>query len=264
MKEVIIKGRKQLEFNCKDCNKIIYRVPTKIKPETNVQELRCSSCTTANRNRNTHKFIYKRNENFFNANNLTLKSCYWAGFIAADGCINTGKNSDVLSIKIDNKDYHLLENFLVDTECDNKILKCTGQHQSRLVITSKQWVKDLEEVFNIMSRKSLTYTYPNLIDEELIKAFIIGYIDGDGSICFIGKDKYLKLSICGTLDSCRWVKSFFDNWFEVGKAKKSIEEDKKGTKNFCEYVVYGKRALNIINLLKEIPIQKLERKWNKV
>jgi hypothetical protein len=264
MKEVIIKGRKQLEFNCKDCNKIIYRQRCNLKPEINLEELRCNSCTTANRNRNTHNTVYSRDENFFSRSNLSLESCYWAGFIAADGCINTGRGSTTLSIKISNKDYHLLERFLVDAKCNNKVLKCKGQDQSRLVIRSKQWIKDLQEVFNIGPKKSMTYTFPNLMNEYMIKAFIIGYIDGDGSICFIGKDKYLKLSICGTIELCSWIKSYFDNWFEVGKAKKSIEQNKNGTYNVCEYVVYGKRALNIINLLKQIPIQKLERKWNKV
>jgi hypothetical protein len=263
MKEVIIKGRKQLEFNCKDCNKIIYRIPSKIKPQTNTNELRCNSCEIGYRNRKGNP-VYIRKENFFNVNNLTIKSCYWAGFIAADGCINTGRNSEVLSIKISNKDYHLLENFLIDTECSNKILKCKGQDQSRLVIRSKQWIKDLKEVFNLGPNKSMTYTFPNLVDEELIKAFIIGYIDGDGSICFIGKDKYLKLSVCGTSEFLNWMKYYIDKWIEPSKARKSITYNKKGTYNVCEYVVYGKRALRVINLLKEIPIQKLERKWNKV
>jgi hypothetical protein len=261
MKEVIIKGRRQFEFNCKDCNKIIYREKRQLKPETDLKELRCSSCTTANRNRNTHNSIYKRNNNFFSKGDLTLKSCYWAGFIAADGCINTGRSSNTLSIKISNKDYHLLEDFLIDTECDNKILKCTGQDQSRLVIRSEQWVKDLKEVFNIEARKSLTYLYPNLTNEEFIKAFMIGYIDGDGSICFMGKDKYLKLSICGTLESLTWMKNYIDKWIEPTKSKGL---NKKGIYNVYEYYVYGKRALSIINLLKEVPIQKLERKWNRV
>lgn len=264
MKEVIINNKSNLEFSCIDCNKSVFRIKQNIKPETNLKEIRCFSCATSYRNKNTHNFIYKRNENFFNKNNLTLKSCYWAGFIAADGCINTGKNSNILSIKISNKDYNLLESFLIDTECDNKILKCKGQDQSRLVITSEQWIKDLKEVFNIGPKKSMIYKHPNLIDEELIKAFIIGYIDGDGSICFIGKDKYLKLSASGTSEFLEWMMFYFNKWVEPTKAKKSISYNKNGTYNVCEYVVYGKRALSIINLLKQIPIQKLERKWNKV
>ena len=263
MKEVIIKGRKHLEFNCKDCNKIIYKIPTNIKPDTNIEEFRCNSCATSHRNRKGNP-IYTRDENFFSKDNLTLKSCYWAGFIAADGCINERKNSNSLSIKISNKDYSLLEDFLIDTKSTNQILKCTGQDQSRLIIRSEQWIKDLREVFNIGPKKSMTYLYPNLIDEELIKAFIIGYMDGDGSVCFIGKDKYLKFSAAGTSEFLNWMKDYIDKWIEPTKAKKSITYNKGGTYNVCEYVVYGKRALKVINLLKEVPIQKLQRKWNKV
>ena len=223
----------------------------------------CKPCSNKARPKESYKHKYFRNESFFSRENLSPLSCYWAGFIAADGCINTGRASTTLSIKISNRDYHLLEQFLKDTESTNPILNCTNQNQSRLMLVSSPWVSDLAEVFNIKSRKSCTYTFPDLNNEDLIKAFIVGYIDGNGSICFIGTKKYLKLSLSGTSELLNWIKSYFDKWVAPTRAKKSIQHDIGGTINICEYAIYGERALTLINILKASYGSKMTRKWEK-
>lgn len=130
-------------------------------------------------------------------------------------------------------------------------------------MTSHDWTRDLKDIYNIINKKSLTLEPPNIKDEDIIKAFIIGYIDGDGTICFIGKNKYLKIGIVGTKSFLTWIKSYFDKWIPNTKAKKQIGPNTYSP-NIYEYVVYGKRAKELILLLKSVEVDKMKRKWDKI
>ena len=78
---------------------------------------------------------------------------------------------------------------------------------------------DLENIFNIVPNKSLTLKYPfelELWSKDLIKAFIIGYIDGDGCIKFCKRDKTLILDIfSGSLNIIKWFKSFLEQEYNL-------------------------------------------------
>ena len=59
---------------------------------------------------NNSRRKYNCNDNYFDKN--TQESFYWAGFIAADGCVmRRGKNSKILSISIHTKDIDHLYKF---------------------------------------------------------------------------------------------------------------------------------------------------------
>jgi intein/homing endonuclease len=152
----------------------------------------------------TRRMISTLNENFFS--NYNELSCYWAGFIAADGCIYKNK----LSIKLSINDVNHLKTFakqiggyevkIYDKECS-------------LTINSPQIVNDLKNNFNIIPRKSLTMIYPHQI--KLHNHFIRGYFDGDGCIFnastkrtkFTSKPRY---TILGTKDMLDNIKNYFD------------------------------------------------------
>ena len=125
---------------------------------------------------------YSHNLNFFSE--INNKSAYWAGFIAADGCIIGNR----LKIKLKSTDEHHLYKFLKDLESNHVILHETGKRNetttyvSAVLITSDQLTKDLLETYNISSNKSLTLIPPNLNDDLFIDCFIKGIFDGDGTI----------------------------------------------------------------------------------
>jgi DNA-binding transcriptional regulator WhiA len=124
---------------------------------------------------------------------------------------------------------------------------------------------DLEHNFNIVEKKSLLLQPPNIVDTELIKAFIIGYIDGDGSI-FQKTDrnyKYVVLSICGTQEMLTWMYDFFNKEYfkRESKLPKPNLKSKIG-KNTWEYIITGRKALIILNDFRLINTTKLCRKWN--
>ena len=249
-----VKNRWVYLSNCLLCKKEIFIYKSKIDTSTK----KCTKCFNVERNKNNKgKYKYELNKEFFKNKNII--SAYWAGFIAADGYIS---KTNQVCIKIKETDIDRLKQFLKNAKCTHPVLNSGKEDRKRIVITCHEWVKDLEEIYNIKNNKSLTLEPPNLIEEEHIKAFIIGYIDGDGTICFLGKHKYLKLGIVRIKSILEWIQSYFNNWVDNTKAKKQISGTK--SKDIFEYVVYGKRAKELILLLKELDINKMERKWSKV
>lgn len=203
---------------------------------------------------------YEINDNFFEVPNLI--NSYWAGFIAADG--NISKDYKQLSFGLALKDKIILENMIKDME-SNYVIRDYKSHEYDCVaitITSSKICNDLLVNFNITDNKSLTLIHPNL-SNNLIDAFIIGYIDGDGMIGLYDaeKQKSLKLSLLGTLSLCNWIKERFSLLYskEIG----TIFNDKKHNENTFSYTLSDKSARFIYEYLYKIPVPKLERKWNK-
>ena len=127
----------------------------------------------------------------------TEESFYWAGFIAADGCVKAHghKNEDicVVSMGLSRKDKSHIEKFkkiinfsgnIFDGIAKNnaKSLVKRDIEKSEIQITSRKMVEDLKR-FNIGPRKSLIYCPPReLMTHPLFHHFLRGYFDGDGSI----------------------------------------------------------------------------------
>lgn len=212
---------------------------------------------------------YNVNDDFFDEQNII--NCYWAGFIAADGCIN-GKKMNKLCIGLSSKDKQHLELFKKIINFDGPVLNNTINkndkefYASSISITSQKIVNDLYKNFNITPRKSLTLLSPNIKNKELIDAFICGYIDGDGSIVMY-KSKTrniqmsLSISILGTYEMITWIKNRCTDI--IGKECGSIQKkDKDNIKNTYSYTVGDSK--NVRELFKHfynIDVPKLERKW---
>ena len=171
---------------------------------------------------------YTHNEYFFSHD--TPEAFYWAGFIAADGCVVVDKRtgSTELCIELTDSDKVHLEKFQREIQYtgniryqskENKLpnthLKSTiTSERIRITITTSAVKADLMSRFNIVPRKSLIYTFPTwLIDHPLVGHFIRGYFDGDGClylkkqvVCGEERVKRLAVSLAGTesfLETCR-------------------------------------------------------------
>lgn len=151
----------------------------------------------------TPKLQYELNHNFFAQE--TEEVFYWAGFIAADGCILTHKSKvpNVLQLVISQKDQVHLENFRdaihFSGEIRHIISKLSKQNsawkdsnQVRLDIYSKSIISDLIK-FGIGQRKSFTYQFPDwLISHPMKNHFMRGFNDGDGSFYSIKETRQTK------------------------------------------------------------------------
>ena len=154
------------------------------------------------------------------------KSFYWAGFIAADGCVKDRKASHgyggriyELQIGLSKKDKEHLIKFKNDICAENPIhdFKIKGRvyknkkykdsFKSEITIVNKKICDDLER-FNIVPRKSLIYKFPEWIKNHyLVNHFIRGYFDGDG--CLFIYDNQLCFNLLGTEDCLTSIKDIF-------------------------------------------------------
>jgi len=129
---------------------------------------------------------YTYNKDFFE-NIDTEEKAYWLGFIAADGCINSSLEIS-LSYKDNNHLYKFLEHLNGQREMISERwikIRNNKYHVARLVVSSKKIISDLKK-HGIYERKSCTLDFPKLND-KLLRHYLRGYFDGDGSISTNGK-----------------------------------------------------------------------------
>src|SRR5690606_21393784 len=132
---------------------------------------------------------YNFNESFFETID-TEEKAYWLGFIAADGNINDrGENkSKSLHIGLSFKDKNHLLKFMINInyshlliEIKERIINLKKRRYVRLNLNSKKMYNDLLDK-GITPRKSLTLKPPKNVPKDLVRHWIRGYFDGDGSV----------------------------------------------------------------------------------
>ncbi len=207
---------------------------------------------------------YAHNINAFSC--LSLESAYWAGFIAADGSIQN-KPYTRLAIGLKATDREHLQRFkdfmqytgvLGERKLNSQKSKDKPYTQVYLHINACGKIcEDLRELYNITSNKSLSLLPPNISDAKLLKAYLIGLIDGDGCI-YITKNK-LAFNVIGSRHVISWVKSYLCSYFPELNA---ISVNKRG--NIFTFSVLNKKAIDVLNWLLDIDVPRLERKWNKI
>lgn len=213
---------------------------------------------------------YNVNDSAFSV--LTIDSCYWAGFIAADGYIFKRKNgiTKQLQITLHKKDLEQLQDFKKWVQFIGPIRKelhktnYGNMNSVKISITSSQIVNDLEKYFNIIPNKSKTLKPPNLHKREFILAFVKGYTDGNGTINHRpkvkGKNKLYWELCSGSKKFLKWVKFFIDQNYSPNQNRKvNINRDRTAFR-----LTYGgARGTKILNDLYNHPFHYgLKRKWD--
>lgn len=202
----------------------------------------------------------------------TPEAYYWAGFLMADGCIQSKRS--LLRLKIDEKDEQHIKRFseFIGTKYNKYSHKYSYKSKkiTQTFVTiekaSKEIVPVIIKKFNFIDSK--TYNPPNNLvinNDELFISFIIGYFDGDATISKNGNN---ELSIrCHRLWS-----NCLDSWFlriwnlsaceiinknKIPKTSINNNVARIGTKN-QKFVWFLKCKA------KELNIPYLQRKWNRI
>ena len=211
-------------------------------------------------NRKITRKRYGINYNYFAVPNL--ENSYWAGFIAADGCIDNVK--DRVRIKLLESDGHHLETFKDHCGSGTPIRNSPNgpRNYAALEINgSGRWRADLEQNFCITARKTLTLQPPSHLPRDLSLAFIIGYIDGDGCV-FV--EKLMKqplrigIQITSTREMLDWIKHWLDALAPSPRMAHVIQTGK-----VCSYKIVGQKTEEVLRTLLALPTPKLDRKWRK-
>lgn len=211
--------------------------------------------------RQKRDIAFDYNNSFFSKYNES--SCYWAGFIAADGSIRKGRNT--LQIKLSSKDKNHLEKFLNNIESNYNVKDSIKYNYSYVNINGKWFVEDLKNKFNIIPQKSSILKFPTYIPVELISHFIRGYFDGDGSLSrHSGVYKIPQINFVGTKDMLGYFRNHFYYCLGVRLKSKNKFPPLYNTGNTYIISYSGKNASKILHHLysKSSYGNRLERKYN--
>jgi hypothetical protein len=123
-------------------------------------------------------------------------SAYWLGLYFSDGCVCNSKNKH--SVILGSTDLEIivkLKNFygIPDAKIGTKILKKSGKKYYSLGLYNKTLFDRLVEL-GCVTNKSLIIEPPK-INEEFIPSFLLGVIDGDGSVSLNKSINQWKVSI---------------------------------------------------------------------
>jgi hypothetical protein len=213
------------------------------------------------------KQAFSVNQDFFQT--YTPLSCYWAGFLAADGTLTENSNKNkIITLKLSKKDLIHIIQFKKDTNFAGPILiyktkyilkNNQNQESCQVKISNCKIFDDLVSNFNVTPQKTFSLKFPTQItNPDLIKCFIIGYIDGDG---YIGtkKSKYLRLTILGNEVFLKSLSTFLYNELNI------LTKVKPKPNTRIHYIeINGSKAKTILkDLLRFKNITSvLSRKWN--
>lgn len=219
---------------------------------------------------NPHKFTkYISNDSFWSVPNPI--NSYWAGFIAADGCVRKQGNSYSLMIQLQEEDKGHLEKFLSACGSTNIIatyLRPTSIKKDKfgnycdIRITNNKWQKDLESNFNIFPAKTWNFSPPSL-SEGLIPYWVAGFIDGDGCYNRVHNGHLLITITSAVQSSLDVVFNLFDKYKrQKGAKQRNIRKCGKN-KQYFNFSVSGHPASEAAMFIMGLPCPHLERKYRK-
>lgn len=127
----------------------------------------------------------------------TEESCYWAGFLAADGCVDSKNRIRVMLQYGDIAHLEKLRNFLQST---HTISVNTDKYNRCSFELTSAYIRDILDInFNIVPNKTDKLKFPKHLPDSALKHYIRGYFDGDGSLCESFSNKN---SITATIYAC--------------------------------------------------------------
>lgn len=186
------------------------------------------------------------NRNYFETVD-TEEKAYWLGLLFADGCVMylSDRKSWRIQLTLMPQDKYLLEKFLKDIGSNLKVktyINNTGfqkkdgsEHRmSVATVHSKKMAKDLQK-YGVIPNKSLKVNKIPSIPENLIRHFIRGFFDGNGSVTY-GKYKDCKTPrflFYSTYDFCESLSTYFNE--KIGLVKVNVVKQKQYKVSFITY-----------------------------
>jgi intein-encoded DNA endonuclease-like protein len=216
--------------------------------------------------KNNHPKTYTCNEELFATD--CEASMYLAGFIAADGSVQNRQYSKILKITLSKKDANHVEKIKQILQSNHPIKNYTdtdGNHSTELQICSSKICKDLLR-FNIVPDKTFIYTFPEwLIEQELVRHFMRGYVDGDGSFMLHKPAKnrqvhQLEFNLRGTQDFLEKFAMIIEKQCNISAFNRVKKYDSTYSISYC-----GNKMTKIIHhFLYDNSTIYLDRKYQKV
>ena len=156
------------------------------------------------------------NERAFKVIDSEEKS-YWLGYFSADGCMTTDNNG-TYRISLTSIDLSIIRGFMAFLGSNHKIGENKLNKNTAYTVTfcSKVMFNDLLEL-GVKPNKTINLEPPT-IKENLVRHYIRGYIDGDGSVCIVkeksGKSVF-NISVVGRESVIHWITKHLGEFCEL-------------------------------------------------
>lgn len=235
-------------FKCTKCN---YEFEAYLCNATN-KNFHCQNCSA----------IDDKQYKMIKLLNNSLQSFYILGFLFADGHFN---NTGRIKLLVKQSDKDIIDKIVQYLGIQDSITVSEKGYGFQCMDTyTSQILKNKYEIFSNKTYKPCDIS--SLQGDEFM-AFLIGFIDGDGSICFRTDTKSPKITI-------KLHKSWEDNLNYIGKTLYGIcgknkhpkAIDIKQKQGIYTTITFGDRdVLNmLINFIQTNNLFYLERKWNRL
>lgn len=195
--------------------------------------------------------------------------CYWGGFLAGDGSIYKNKKFNWYSLSVilqksDEDHLFKLKEFVNYTGPIGKAYKDGNSSLRRLKINcGHYWHEALKENFSIVPNKTHILSPPKIFDTNLIFCYLCGLIDADGHISFLNGKLSLSI-VMSSPDLAAWIGGIFKEFSSqhcfIKQPRKLFYEHKTGCKSV---VLSGLSACAFIDYIRQLPIPRMTRKWDK-
>ena len=204
---------------------------------------------------------YTLNEGYFSDID-TERKAYFLGLLCADGYVG---DEHFNNISLSMKDKHIIYEFKdeIGFTGDIRIPVKNGGFESKsklycINFSSKKMCDDLRRL-GVYTKKSLTFDSIPDIPKHLIRHFVRGYFDGDGSITVELPNGNSQINFLGTKE----VLTFIQETLRPEKINKLQLNDLN--KNSFSLTYGGKQLiLQLLNKFYKNPIVYLDRKYEKV
>lgn len=185
-------------------------------------------------------------------NELTPESCYWWGFIIADGHLSK-KGELIITLSSVDKNHLLKLSNLLNTNLRDHDQFTTLRIQDKRF--GERWLKTL------VIDKPKTYFPPDLsifLTEERLLPFFIGLVDGDGCIWNSKGSINLRVELHGEwIDTLGLLSSKLKEFYDIDSR---INVSKRG---FAQLNINAKKNFQILKTAAN-ELDALERKWEKI
>lgn len=151
---------------------------------------------------------YRLDETFFQTID-TEEKAYWLGFLYADGAVYSNAKGYMFHLTLANKDLAMVEAFRVSLKTDIPIHHFEKRKQSGLFVWSKRLYQDLVRL-GCGPCKSMTLQWPkdDQVPPHLLRHFVRGFFDGDGTVTFNRKNTRVEVKIISSLAFCQAYDQF--------------------------------------------------------
>jgi hypothetical protein len=225
---------------------------------------------------------YSADFNYFNEIDTEDKA-YFLGFIYADGNVYENQMNILISIVDEDlllkiKKYIKSNNPIsYSNKKDYKGIFANAKPTCKVTIANNNIIKGLSK-HEVMPNKTFKLTFPETIQNDLVKHFIRGYLDGDGSFCCYkakykvhqkcGLREYINtkycIDICGTIDLLEGIRTVIKKELNIDCVKNLQQRHKERDNNNRTLKISGKNnVLNILDWLYKDATVYLDRKYNK-